>query len=86
MAKIEVIADAFKNYFNFQNKFPYCYGNFQAAIHNEQTLVDECIQRMIEKDHPLVLDPNLIVHCKYKPIKTDIHLILDTDLLDLEKK
>ena len=84
MPKIEVIADAFENRFNFQSEYPYCYSNFQASINNEQSLVDKCIEEMIESEHPLVFDHNINVQCKYEPIQTNIHLIIDTDLLNLE--
>ena len=54
------------------------------VISNEQSLVDKCIEEMIESEHPLVFDHNINVQCKYEPIQTNVHLIIDTDLLNLE--
>ena len=86
MAKIEVLADAFKNFFGEYEKAPYCYSNFRTIDLAQQSMVDNCIEQMIEGNNPYVLDHNMIVAVPYEPVKTDLKLELDTENLTLSLK
>ncbi|WP_314878672.1 hypothetical protein [Haemophilus parahaemolyticus] len=86
MAKIEVLADSFKNFFREYEKASYCYSNFRAIDLAQQSMVDNCIEQMIEGNNPYVLDHNMIVAVPYEPVKTALKLELDTENLTLSLK
>ena len=75
-----------KTNYNTQQEIRYCYSNFRAIDLAQQSMVDNCIEQMIEGNNPYVLDHNMIVAVPYEPVKTDLKLELDTENLTLSLK
>ncbi len=72
--------------FREYEKASYCYSNFRAIDLAQQSMVDNCIEQMIEGNNPYVLDHNMIVAVPYEPVKTALKLELDTENLTLSLK
>ncbi|QOR08414.1 hypothetical protein [Haemophilus parainfluenzae] len=80
MAKIEVLVDVMTNQTN-ENY----YVNFQAINHFEQSSVDECVTKMVERNTPNILTEEMLSNDGYVLKQDKFKCLIDTIDLSLTR-